>query len=76
MQGVPTLKATSPCPKRRTEFLGWRRAALLLDVGVDAQGRQKRPQSVGKYPILGLLGKGAMGIVYKSFDPDLRRRSR
>ncbi len=28
---------------------------------------------LGKYQITGVFGEGAMGIVYKGFDPDIRR---
>jgi serine/threonine protein kinase len=31
------------------------------------------PSRLGKYEIIELLGEGAMGVVYKGFDPDIRR---
>jgi|SRR5579871_3536095 len=31
------------------------------------------PKSIGKYPVVGVLGKGAMGIVYRGYDPLIRR---
>ncbi|MCW7539824.1 serine/threonine protein kinase [Aquabacterium sp. A7-Y] len=33
----------------------------------------KHPERLGKYPITGVLGEGAMGVVYKAFDPDIKR---
>jgi eukaryotic-like serine/threonine-protein kinase len=31
------------------------------------------PTHLGKYQITGVLGEGAMGVVYKGYDPDIRR---
>ena len=31
------------------------------------------PERLGKYPVTGVVGKGAMGIVYKAHDPVIKR---
>jgi len=34
---------------------------------------QGAPERLGKYPLLGVIGKGSMGVLYKSFDPHIKR---
>jgi hypothetical protein len=31
------------------------------------------PERVGKYPVVRVLGEGAMGVVYEAFDPVIRQ---
>ena len=31
------------------------------------------PARLGKYEVIGVIGEGAMGVVYRGFDPDIRR---
>ena len=31
------------------------------------------PRNLGKYPLLGVIGKGSMGILYRSIDPHIKR---
>src|SRR3569833_1069388 len=35
---------------------------------------QAEPRSLGKYPLLGVIGKGSMGILYRSVDPHIKRQ--
>src|SRR5260370_18572965 len=34
---------------------------------------QAAPERLGKYPLLGVIGKGSMGILYRSVDPHIKR---
>jgi eukaryotic-like serine/threonine-protein kinase len=34
---------------------------------------QGAPERLGKYPLLGVIGKGSMGVLYKSVDPHIKR---
>ncbi|HXW73918.1 MAG TPA: protein kinase [Steroidobacteraceae bacterium] len=34
---------------------------------------QAAPERLGKYPLLGVIGKGSMGVLYKSVDPHIKR---
>ena len=35
--------------------------------------RATHPEKIGKYLIEGVVGRGAMGVVYRGFDPAIER---
>ncbi len=47
---------------------------LARDTGVDTGTQIKRGVTIGRYVVLGLVGRGAMGDVYSAYDPDLDRK--
>jgi len=47
---------------------------LARDPGVDTGTQIRRGITIGRYVVLGLVGRGSMGDVYSAFDPDLDRK--
>ena len=72
------------CSDCRRVLADWARASPRTNVTVtdpasaeppaEAPALLERGATVGRYLILGLLGSGAMGVVYMAFDPGLDRK--
>jgi serine/threonine protein kinase len=45
----------------------------LMPEETDSVAEQGVPKTLGKYEVQSVLGRGAMGIVYRGYDPDIER---
>jgi serine/threonine-protein kinase len=51
-----------------------KKGCQMIVTGKASDPAMSELQNLGKYQIEGILGKGAMGVVYKAFDPNIARR--
>jgi tRNA A-37 threonylcarbamoyl transferase component Bud32 len=47
---------------------------MVSILGADTMRAMEEPKRLGRYEVVGTLGKGAMGVVYEGLDPKLHRK--
>src|SRR3990167_7423083 len=70
---LPSLRIDGLITYNQRNLKGLRPLFCRTEKFAQQEPFMSQPQTLGKYQIQGILGKGAMGVVYKGFDPNIAR---